>query len=324
MNRLSIVETGPRDGLQNEAAVISTASKVEMIRRAAAAGAQRIEVTSFVSPRAVPQLADADDVVRGLEPLPDVALSALIANRRGAERALAAGILDIDFVLLATDTFSLRNQGMSSNDALALVGDLAGFVHSSRGSLTVTIGAAFGCPFEGEVALARVLDLGAKVLASGADELSYADTIGVGTPHQVRALIAGTDPGARLRFHFHNTRNTGYANAFAAMEAGVTTLDATTGGIGGCPFAPNATGNIATEDLVYLAQRLGVETGLDPERLADNARWTSDLLGHQVPGLLSRAGGFPPVHRLRSSPFSTLPDALRGRSSRMTRAVGSL
>jgi hydroxymethylglutaryl-CoA lyase len=286
--RVDIVETGPRDGLQNEATILPAADKVELVARAVRAGVRRIEVTSFVSPRAVPALADADEVVAALPRVPGVRYAALVANLRGVDRALAAGVDELDYVVLCTDTFSLRNQGVRSADALAQVPEIARRAHGAGRTLTVTLGASFGCPFEGEVPLAHVLGLGEAVLAAGADELAYADTVGVGTPDRVRALVAGT--AVVPRFHFHNTRNTGYANAAAALDAGVTALDATTGGIGGCPFAPDATGNIATEDLWYLAERMGFATGLDVEQVLDTARWTGARLGAEVPGLLSRAG----------------------------------
>ncbi|MGN6722881.1 MAG: hydroxymethylglutaryl-CoA lyase [Marmoricola sp.] len=292
---LEVIETGPRDGLQNEKTHLPTEAKIELVDRAITAGIRRVEVTSFVSPKAVPALADADEVFAAVARRPGVRLSALVANERGFGRAVAAGVDELDFVLLASDTFSQRNQGISSREALALVPTLVSAAHESGAQATVTIGAAFGCPFEGEVALERVLDLAGSLVAFGVDEVSFADTIGAGTPDRVRAYIeamGGPSAEVGLRFHFHNTRNTGYANALAALEMGVGALDATTGGIGGCPFAPDATGNIATEDLWYLAQRMGYASDIDIERILDTARWTGTALGSVVPGQLSRAGVF--------------------------------
>jgi hydroxymethylglutaryl-CoA lyase len=293
MSDVTIVETGPRDGLQNEAVHVSTADKVELVGRAVHAGARRIEVTSFVNPRAVPALADADDVMAVLPVQPGVRYSALVANLRGCDRAVATAVHEINYVVLATDTFSRRNQGVSTAEALGVVPHLVERAHQAGRTVTVTVAAAFGCPFEGEVPLAQVLELAGRVLSAGVDELAFADTIGAGTPDRVRALAAVDAGAVPLRFHFHNTRNTGYANALAAIEAGVVTLDATTGGIGGCPFAPAATGNIATEDLCYLAERMGYSTGLDLDEVLTTARWTGSLLGSPTPGLLTRAGRFP-------------------------------
>jgi hydroxymethylglutaryl-CoA lyase len=292
---LDLIEVGPRDGLQNEKVLLPTDAKVELVRRSVAAGTRRIEVTSFVSPRAIPALADADEVMAAVLTLPrtdGLRYAGLVANLRGCDRAIEAGVDELDFVLLATDEFSRRNQGMTTAAALELVPQIAERAHARQRTLTVTIGAAFGCPFTGEVDAGHVNDLVDQARAAGADEVSLADTIGVGTPNQVAAFITASGGGGPLRFHFHNTRNTGYANAVAALERGVTALDASTGGIGGCPFAPAATGNIASEDLAYLAARMGYRTGLDLDQLMENALWTGSQLGEQVPGLLSRAGRF--------------------------------
>jgi hydroxymethylglutaryl-CoA lyase len=294
---VTIVEVGPRDGLQNEAAVVSSATKIELIRRSLAAGVTRIEVASFVSPRHVPQMADAEAVVSGLPRLPGVSFIGLVVNERGLERALAAGVDEINFVVVATDTFSQRNQGVPTMAAIDSWGRFGGAVRRAGLRSSVTIGAAFGCPFEGEVPVERVVEIAQRVAETEPDEIALADSIGSGVPTQVADRIAavreviGTIP---MRCHFHNTRNAGLANAVAALEAGVQALDASLGGIGGCPFAPAATGNIPTEDLAWMLERMGVPTGLQLESLVDAAHWLGTQLGKQLPALVSRAGIFPP------------------------------
>ncbi|GAA3805168.1 hydroxymethylglutaryl-CoA lyase [Nocardioides panacisoli] len=292
--RVEIVEVGPRDGLQNESRTLTTAQKAEYADRAFAAGVGRVEVTSFVHPQAVPAMADAEDVVAGVPPGAGRIRSALVLNLRGVERARAAGVDDLNCVLVASETFSQRNQRMSVDATVAEIGRM---VAAADVPLGVTIACAFGCPFEGAVPEQRVLDLAGRVAGLGIREISLADTIGVGTPDRVSRLVdglAGVAPGVRRRAHFHNTRNTGYANAVAAVEAGIDALDAATGGIGGCPFAPRATGNVATEDLTYLLHGMGVQTGLDLAALIENAAWLQDRLGGApLPGQLSRAGDWP-------------------------------
>lgn len=293
---IDIIEVAPRDGLQNEPTLLDTATKVALIERAIAAGARRIEATSFVNPRAVPAMADADAVMAAVPRSEEVSYIGLVLNQRGLDRALAAGVNEINAVVVASDTFNQRNQGVSTAASLDAWADMARAAHDAGIRASLTIAAAFGCPFEGEVHPDHVLGIAEAALASGPDELALADTIGVGVPAQVRRLVNGLralDGGVPLRLHLHNTRNTGYANALAGVEAGVAALDASLGGIGGCPFAPNATGNIATEDLVYVLERSGVPTGLDPDRLAAGAVWLGNQLGKTVPGQLSRAGGFP-------------------------------
>jgi hydroxymethylglutaryl-CoA lyase len=296
---VEIVEVGPRDGLQNEAVVLETADKLGLIERALAAGVTRIEVASFVSPTHVPQMADAEAVVAGLPDRPDVTYIGLVLNRRGLDRALAAGMREVNAVVVATDSFGRRNQGQTVDESVAGFEDLAAAAHDAGVRITATISVAFGCPWEGEVPVERVVDLAARSVAAGADEVALADTIGVASPGDVRArveAVAGVVDGAPRRAHFHNTRNTGLANAYAAVEAGVGVLDASLGGIGGCPFAPKATGNIPTEDLVYMLERMGITTGLDLDRLIDAVPWIEERLGKTVPGLLARAGTFPLRH----------------------------
>lgn len=303
--RIEIVEVGPRDGLQNEAAVLTTETKVELIRRALAAGVRRIEAVSFVHPRLVPQMADAEGVMAAVRApefwhdVPhrdEVALIGLVLNPRGFDRAQAAGVDEVNVVVSASEGFAQRNQNASRADLLDAAADIAGRARDAGLAASVVITTCFGCPFDGEVAPSEVLDVVRSLVASGYREIAIADTIGVGVPAQVRELVEGIrsiDAGVGLRAHFHNTRNTGYANALAAVEAGVEVLDASIGGIGGCPFAPNATGNIATEDLQYLLQRSGFETGLELSALADAGTWIGERLGRPTPALLGRAGDFP-------------------------------
>ena len=294
---VEIVEVGPRDGLQNEPTLLSTEQKVELVRRAVAAGTRRVELASFVNPRLVPAMADAEAVLAGVAGMPGLVTSGLVLNVRGAERALGTAVDEVNVVVVTTDAFSERNSGMPTADAVAMAGKVAALVSAEQRAVSVTLAAAFGCPFSGEVPVARVADLARQCAVDGVSEIALADTIGVGVPSDVRRLVAAVRAAVpshvRLRAHFHNTRNTGYANAVAAVEEGLDVLDSSVGGIGGCPFAPNATGNIATEDLVYLLHRSGIATGLDLERLRADAVWVGEQLGKQVPGLLSRAGAFP-------------------------------
>jgi hydroxymethylglutaryl-CoA lyase len=295
-----IVEVSPRDGLQNEATLLDTATKVELVQRSIAFGARRIEVTSFVNPERVPQMADAEAVLAALPRRADVSLSALVLNERGFERAAAAGVDEINFVVVATDTFNRRNQGVSTDESITTWERVAARAHGAGIAPAVTIAAAFGCPFEGDVPAERVATIARKLAQSHPFEIALADTIGVGVPSQVVErldAVADAAPGIGLRCHFHNTRNTGIANADAAAGWGVGALDASVGGIGGCPFAPAATGNIATEDLTYLLERSGMQTGIDLDGVVDTARWVGEQLGKEVAGMLSRAGLFPPRTR---------------------------
>lgn len=296
VDTVEIVEVGPRDGLQNESRELDTDAKVEYAERAFAAGVRRVELTSFVHPRAVPRMADAEDVFAGVPAREGRVRSALVLNLRGVERAVAAGADDLNCVLVASETFSRRNQRMGVEETLAEIGRMISAVDLP---VCVTIATAFGCPFEGRVEEGRVLALAAEVADLGAGEISLADTIGVGTPDQVSRLLQGlaeVAPGVRRRAHFHNTRSTGYANAVAAVAAGVDALDAATGGIGGCPFAPGATGNIATEDLLYLLRGMGVGTGVSVPAVVENAQWLQGKLGGSpLPGQLARAGDWPLV-----------------------------
>ena len=295
VDRVEIVEVSPRDGLQNERRTLSTAEKVELVVRAQKTGVRRVEVTSFVRPDRVPQLADAAELVAGLAGI-DIAASALALNLRGYERAVDAGIREINTLVLTTETFSQRNQGMSTADAIAGAAAMRERARRAGVWLTVTIGASFGCPFEGEVSDERFADVAARVADLGADEIALADTIGVAVPSDIErrfAVLHEYAPATATRVHLHDTRNTGIANAVAAVRSGVRALDASLGGIGGCPFAPDATGNIATEDLVYLLDRMGIASGLALDEAIEQARWVTDRLGIRPAGRLVKAGGFP-------------------------------
>jgi hydroxymethylglutaryl-CoA lyase len=295
---IELLEVGPRDGLQMEAAVVPTTTKVELIQRLLAAGVRRIEVASFVSPSKVPQMADAEALLASLRRPDGVYFTGLVLNRRGFDRAVAAGCNEIGMVVVASDTFNRRNQGVSTDESIAAWLDIARAAPAAGVRAQVTVSAAFGCPFEGEVPLQRVLDVAQRVAEAEPYEICFADTIGVGVPAQVTELLARARallPGIKLRCHFHNTRNTGIANAYAAIEAGVTTLDASIGGIGGCPFAPAATGNVASEDLLYLLQRSSIDTGVALASMIDTARWLQQQLGRPVPGMLVKAGPFPAI-----------------------------
>jgi hydroxymethylglutaryl-CoA lyase len=301
MPDVEIVEVSPRDGLQNEPTLVDTATKVELVRRCVDAGVRRVEVASFVNPARVPQMADAEAVLEALPDRDDISYIGLVLNRRGLERALATKVDEVNVVVITTETFSRRNQGCSVDEGVRAWLDIARDAQAAGVRASVTVSAAFGCPFEGEVAESTVIDLVRRVAEGGPAEIALADTIGVGVPSQVRRLVSGTleaAPGVPLRAHFHNTRNTGYANALAAYEEGVGVLDASAGGIGGCPFAPNATGNVATEDLLYALHRSGISTGVDLDAVAGTGTWISHLLGKaEAPALLGRAGDFPAAAR---------------------------
>jgi hydroxymethylglutaryl-CoA lyase len=290
---VEIVEVSARDGIQNDKTILSVDTKLALILRAIDAGVQRLEVTSFVNPARVPQMADADDLCARL-PRGAARYIGLVLNARGFDRAVAAGLDEANFVVVTTDTFSQRNQGMPTADGLKIWADIAG-----RGGITttVTIGAAFGCPFEGEVPLDRLMQVVDSVMALNPPEIALADTIGVAGPADVAARVAAVRaryPQVRIRLHLHNTRNTGFANAWAGIMAGASVLDSSLGGVGGCPFAPRATGNIATEDLAYMLARSGVATGIDLDKAIATAEWLEAQLAHPVPGMLMKAGLFPP------------------------------
>jgi isopropylmalate/homocitrate/citramalate synthase len=292
---LTICDVGPRDGLQNEARTLEPSVRAELCDRLAAAGLERIEAASFVNPKLVPQMAGAEAVMAGLHRKPGVAYAGLVLNDKGYERALAAGVDEVHYAFSATDEFGRRNQNATTEEGLKTALALVTRARSDRMPITVTLSVAFGCPFEGRVPAERVLSIVERLMQVPADEIGLADTIGVGVPSQVKELVRGSRSlGASVGAHFHNTRNTGYANAVAAVEEGVVSLDASVGGAGGCPFAPKATGNIATEDLVYLLRGLGLEPGIDLDSLIGTSQWLAGRLGKELPGMLARAGDFPP------------------------------
>ncbi len=295
--RVEMVEVGPRDGLQNESTIVSTVDKAELIRRAIAYGVRRIEVTSFVNPRRVPQLADAEELVTMLPERGDVTYIGLVLNRRGAERALATGRIDeLGAVCVTSDSFGIRNQGQTSDESLAAAMEIVALAKQAGRGGQITIATAFGCPFEGEVAIDRVVDMAKRAADAMPREIALADTIGVGAPAQVADMVGrvreaiGNLP---VRVHFHNTRGTGLANVWAAVNAGAATVDASLGGLGGCPFAPGAAGNVPTEDVVYLLERCGVSTGLALPQVVEAAAWLTEAMDRPLPAMVSKAPGFP-------------------------------
>lgn len=300
VNRVELIEVGPRDGLQNEATLLSTADKVELIERLIAAGSRRIEVASFVNPKRVPQMADAEAVLASLNKhagkQPNVCRIGLVLNRKGLERAIAAGCDEVGLVAVATDTFGLKNQGMDIEQSIASCEALVPLAKAAGISVQITLSVSFGCPYEGEVPAQRVLAIAQRLAELQPRELALADTIGVAVPLQVQHLferIRAFAPALTLRGHFHNTRNTALANILAAYHCGVSVFDSSIGGIGGCPFAPKASGNVATEDVVYALERSGIVTGLSLASLIDTSQWLQQKLSHTLPSAVARAGTFP-------------------------------
>ncbi|WP_338468165.1 hydroxymethylglutaryl-CoA lyase [Novosphingobium sp. ZN18A2] len=295
---IEMVEVSPRDGLQNEKAVISTSAKLSLIERAIAAGSRRIEVTSFVNPRAVPQMADAEAVCEDLPERDDVTFIGLVMNLRGAERAVATGRIDqLGAVAVATDKFAMANQGQTSDGSVEASCEIVQRAKAAGLTGQVTIGASFGCPFEGEVAEDRILAMATAIARSGPVEIGLADTIGVANPAHVSRLVERVGRAIApipVRVHFHNTRGTGLANVWAATGAGASIVDASIGGLGGCPFAPGAAGNVATEDVVYMLERAGISTGLDLDALIEINGWLGQIMGKDLPAMVSRARPFPP------------------------------
>ncbi len=295
--RIEIVEVGPRDGLQNDPVLLPTAVKLEFIDRLIAAGVTRMEAASFVNPKLVPAMADSDAVMAKV-PRGRARFIGLALNERGMRRAIEAGCDEINYVMVASEGFGKRNQNATPEQTADLFDRVAVLAHDAGVPVSATVSVAFGDPFDGEVPVATVAELARRAEAAGAVEIALGDTIGVADPWDVRRraeAVREAAPKTRLRMHFHNTRNTALANVFAAVEAGVDVIDASTGGIGGCPFAPAATGNVATEDVVYMLHRGGYETGLDLDALIKTAKWLeTDALGHEVESLLSKAGPFPP------------------------------
>jgi len=294
---ISFVEVGPRDGLQNEHALIATADKLSLIDRALAAGVRRIEVASFVNPKKVPQMADAEAVCAGLPSRDDVIYIGLALNTRGADRAISTGrINQLGAVAVATDRFAIANQGQSSDESVDAACAIIALAETSGLTGQATVGAAFGCPFEGEVSEDRVVAMAVQLSESGAVEIALADTIGVADPAHVARLVTRVCAAIAplpVRVHFHNTRGTGLANVWAAIKSGATIVDGAIGGLGGCPFAPGAAGNIATEDVIYMLQRAGIATGLHLETLVEASTWLSGVMARKLPGMVALAPPFP-------------------------------
>ena len=296
-DKVEIIDVAPRDGLQSQAELVDTATKLELINRLVDAGVRRMEVASFVNPKRVPQMADVDELIASLPKRDDVTFIGLVLNMRGFERALQSGIDEINCIAVASDTFSQRNQGASIKENMETIATIAEQAGKENFPATVTIGAAFGCPFEGEVPVPRLVEISQQLADMGFREIALADTIGAAGPSDVverlRSVKAAIDDNVKLRCHFHDTRNTGVANAYAAVTEGVRILDASCGGVGGCPFAPAATGNVATEDILYMLQRMGLQTGVDIEAVMQTARWLEGPLKAKMPAMLTRAGVFP-------------------------------
>jgi len=294
---VEMVEVGPRDGLQNEAAIVSTADKLALIRRAIDYGVRRIEVTSFVNPKKVPQLADAENLVAMLPDRDDVTYIGLVLNQRGAERALATGRIDeLGAVCVTSDSFGIRNQGQSSEESLTSAMEIVALAKAAGRSGQITIATAFGCPFEGTVAIDRVVEMAKRAADACPREIALADTIGVGVPAQVSEMVGRVREavgGLPVRVHFHNTRGTGIANVWAAVDEGAATVDASLGGLGGCPFAPGAAGNVATEDVIYMLEKSGIQTGVMLPQAVEAAGWLAGVMGRPLPAMVSKAPAFP-------------------------------
>ena len=293
--KVTICDVGPRDGLQNEPKSLEPEVRAELVNRLAAAGLRRIEAVSFVSPKVVPQMAGAEEVVERIDRNDETVYAGLALNERGYERLLAAGLDEVHVAFAVTETFNRKNQNASVEESVVVAERIAERAHGDGIRATVTIGSSFGCPFEGKVDPGRVAAL-AERLAESMDEVVFADTIGVAVPRQIHDVLGRVNLGdTPVGVHLHNTRNTGFVNALAAIESGATVLDASVGGIGGCPFAPRATGNVCTEDLVYMLHGEGVETGIDLAALIGVAEWLEGVLERPLEGHVYRAGSFAPV-----------------------------
>jgi len=293
---VTICDVAPRDGLQNDAKVLNAATRAELVNRLAATGVQRIEAVSFVNPARVPQMADAEAVVAGIERRDGVVYAGLTLNDRGYDRLHETTLDEAHFAFAVSEEFNQRNAGTGTESSVQAGERIVARAREDGTRVTATLGTAFGCPFAGAIDPGLVIELAARFVEAGADEIVFADTVGVAVPRQVRHLVGeGVKLGLPVGVHLHNTRNTGIANALVAVEAGATVLDASVGGIGGCPFAPRATGNICTEDLVYLLHGEGIETGVDLGALIDVATWLEGILGRELEGMVYRAGAFAPV-----------------------------
>ena len=296
MSKISILEVGPRDGLQSEPEILPTEVKKEFITRTIDAGIKQIEVTSFVHPKKVPQMADAEKLVESLPENDEVTYIGLIMNQRGFERARDCGIDEVGMVIVSTDTYNMKNQNVVTQESIDNWLSIAAEAKSAGIRTSVVIACSFGCPYEGEIDPEHIASIAEQILKGKPDVLGLADSVGVAVPSQIKetfSLVKELAPSIPLRTHLHNTRNTGLANAAAAVEAGVSIIDASTGGIGGCPFAPRATGNIPTDDLLYMLDRSGIETGVDLRQVVKTTDWLEEQLGRAVPAMVPKAGIFP-------------------------------
>ncbi len=293
---VEIVDVSPRDGLQSQPVLLDTSAKLELIQRLVDSGIRRMEAVSFVNPKRVPQMADAELVVKGLPQQDGLTFIGLVLNMRGYERAVATGIDEINCVVVASETFSMRNQGASLDQTMQNVTNICKQAETTNIAKGVTVAAAFGCPFEGEIPQSQVINLVERLADIGYKEIALADTIGVASPSDVSRLLTGINRlnlDIKLRCHFHNTRNTAVANTYVAIQEGVRSFDASCGGVGGCPFAPAATGNVATEDLLYMIHRMGMRTNINVDKVIETAKWLEGPLQASVPSMLSKAGVFP-------------------------------
>jgi len=294
--KVEIIDVTARDGLQNESTLFSTEEKLELISQAIKAGARRLEVASFAHPKYVPQMADAEAVIAGLPKRSDAKFIGLVMNDRGMDRALKTDIEEVGLVCVASDTFAQKNQGQTRDGSVDMACNIIRRAQDEGRMANVTIAASLGCPFEGEIATSVVVEMAKKLAQAGPHEISLADTIGVGNPWHVKRLVTEVKAvihDISLRGHFHNTRNTGLANVSAAFDAGVDSIDVSIGGIGGGPFAPAATGNVPSEDVIYMFERAGIQTGYDLDAVVATAEWLSAKMDKNLPGMVSRAGGFP-------------------------------
>ena len=293
---VEIVDVSPRDGLQSHPILLGTSAKLELIQRLVDSGIRRMEAVSFVNPKRVPQMADAELVVKGLPQQDGLTFIGLVLNMRGYERAVATGIDEINCVVVASETFSMRNQGASLDQTMQNITNICKQAETTNIAKGVTVAAAFGCPFEGEIPQDHVINLVERLADIGYKEIALADTIGVASPSDVSRLLTGINRlnlDIKLRCHFHNTRNTAVANTYVAIQEGVRSFDASCGGVGGCPFAPGATGNVATEDLLYMIHRMGMRTNINIDKVIETAKWLEGPLQTSVPSMLSKAGVFP-------------------------------
>lgn len=289
---ISLREVGPRDGLQNEPPV-NTAAKIELINKLSTTGVKRIEAVSFVHPKAIPQMADAAEVWEGIDRVDGIDYSALVPNLKGTQRAVDAGFTSVEIVVSASTTHNQKNIAATTEESIAKFADVASLVHDVGGTLEVIISTSFGCPYEGDVPTKRVVDVASAAMTAGADRLAFGDTTGMATPYRVTALVEAIrdkHPETPLLMHFHNTRGTALANILAALQSGIVEFDAAVGGLGGCPYAPGASGNVASEEVVHMLHDMGISTGIDLAQMLDVARYAQEIVDHELPSAIVKAG----------------------------------